>query len=90
MAMKRKGMAPLPTDSPGFMRVRAEAEALARMLEQGELHPVEFGKRYAALAAAIARATAEAGLSSARFAAAEKALDLQTPKSQLERFVNNR
>lgn len=48
---------------------------------------VELGKALAAITSAVRAVYVEAGVPSMRMAAAEKALDLRTKKTELETFV---
>ena len=59
------------------------------MLDQPQFNLVQFAKLYEESAKTLLKAVKEQGLSSSRFEAAAKALDLNTAKSKLERFLQD-
>jgi hypothetical protein len=75
------------TDGPGPAALRDALERAAGMLREEELNLNELGKALHAVMAAARETFRAAGLPSMRMDAAEKALDLRTAKSALERFV---
>ena len=68
--------------------VRAHLRDFNTMLEGQIVNPMEMGKLYGELAQSLLEAIQKSGRSSLRFQAAAKALDLKTPKSQLESFLD--
>jgi hypothetical protein len=70
-----------------FEEVRNALERIRVLLDGPTVNLIGLGKAYQALATAIEAATSENGPPSLRFRAVVKALDLRTPKSSLESFV---
>ena len=79
----------ISTDGPHWQKVRSQVRELEQMLSQPHFNLVQLGKVYEASAKALLAAVKEHGLSSLRFEAAASALDLQTPKTKLERFLQD-
>ena len=69
--------------------VRARVRDLGSMLDGRSANLTEMGKLYERLARTLLDAIQQGGLSSLRFRAAAKALDLKTSKSRLESFLND-
>ncbi len=70
-----------------WSRLEALLVQMTAMLAQPSFSLTDFAKSYEASAHELLAAVKAHGLSSLRFEAAAKALDLRTPKSALERFV---
>jgi hypothetical protein len=77
----------IPTDGPSPRALHAALERAASDLRGEELNLNDLGKTLHAVMAAARETFRSAGLPSVRLDAAEKALDLRTSKSALERFV---
>lgn len=75
------------TDTARFEELRQAIEALRALTEAPSVNLVELGKAYQRLARTLEAAATEQGPSSMRFAAVVKALDLTTPKSTIEAFL---
>jgi hypothetical protein len=75
------------TESPAPAALRDALERAAGMLREDEVNLNELGKALHAVMAAARETFRAAGLPSMRMDAAEKALDLRTAKSALERFM---
>jgi hypothetical protein len=67
--------------------LRAAVRELAGMLDDKVVNLTQLGKVVARLAQHLLGAVEESGLSSQRFRAVAKALDLKTPKSSLAAFL---
>lgn len=78
---------PVTPSDPCAAELREAAAAFGRAVEGPAVDLAQAGKALGRAAAALARAFAEAGVGSVRMRAAAKALDLRTPKGELERFV---
>jgi hypothetical protein len=77
----------LRTDAPAPQALRGALERAAGVLREDAVDLHELGKVLHAVMAAARETFRAAGLPSVRMDAAEKALDLRTGKSALERFV---
>ncbi|GAB4217517.1 MAG: hypothetical protein OHK0013_45080 [Sandaracinaceae bacterium] len=75
------------TEGPAPTALREALERAAEMLCADEVNLNELGRALHAVMAAAGETFRAAGLPSVRMDAAEKALDLRTAKSALERFV---
>ena len=71
-----------------FAQVRLRLVEMTRALDGDQVDLIVLAKAYAALANALLEDVQRSGQSSMRFEAVCKALDLRTPKSELQRFVN--
>lgn len=60
---------------------------MRQVLDAHEVDLIALGKAYAALAVAVHEDVTRAGQTSMRFEAVRRALDLRTPKSALQRFL---
>jgi hypothetical protein len=67
--------------------LRNQLQDMQQQLRQPELNLVGFARLYEGTAKMILAAVDQTGLSSMRFEAAAKALDLGTRKSKLEKFL---
>lgn len=72
---------------PPWDDLRGELALLTKMVEQPQVDLIELGKAYARLANSVLKVSQAHHLSSLRFEAATKALDLTTPKSELQAFM---
>ena len=77
------------TDGPAPRALHDALERAASALREDELNLNELGKVLHAVMAAARETFRSAALPSVRLDAAEKALDLRTSKSALERFVRD-
>ena len=59
------------------------------MLDGKRVNLTEMGKLHERITRALLEAIEQSGLSSLRFRAAARALDLKTPKSRLESFLGD-
>lgn len=59
------------------------------MLDRNRVNLTEMGKLYERITRTLLEAIEQGGLSSLRFRAAAKALDLKTPKSRLVSFLGD-
>ena len=75
------------TETQAFAQLREATARLAELSARPEVNLVELGKAYQHLASCLRAAATEHGPPSMRFEAVEKALDLTTPKSVLQRFL---
>lgn len=70
-----------------FIEVRGALDGMRACLEHQPIDMLALAKGYASLARAMVAATRASGQTSSRFDAVAKALDLRTPKSALQRFL---
>ena len=67
--------------------LRSALRAMTTMLDGSDLNLLEFARLYQSATQSVVSACKVAGLSSLRFEAAAKAMDLETKKSTLEDFL---
>ncbi len=79
----------LSTGDSTWDTVRAHVRDLGAILDGKTVNVTEMGKLYERLTRALLDAIQRGGLSSLRFRAAAKALDLKTSKSRLESFLGD-
>ena len=76
-----------PAQDP-FANVRKHLSEMQQLTSATQVDLVALGKCYAGLAQAMLAAIERVGQSSMRFTAVQKALDLRTTKSALQRFLD--
>jgi hypothetical protein len=76
------------TDTVAFEQLRVSVKALDALVSAPAADPNGLAKAYASVARAMDAVAASMGLPSARFRAVVKALDLRTPKSALQAFLD--
>lgn len=69
--------------------LRAHVRDLSTMLDGKRVDLTEMGKLYERITRTLLEAIEQGGLSSLRFRAAAKSLDLKTPKSRLQSFLGD-
>jgi hypothetical protein len=69
--------------------LRAHVRDLSSMLDGQSVDLTEMGKLFERITRTLLEAIEQAGLSSLRFRAAARALDLKTPKSRLASFLGD-
>jgi hypothetical protein len=72
---------------PIWQELAAALSAMSAMLAQPSMNLVQLAERFETAANALLAGAQQSGLSSLRLRAVVKALDLKTPKSTLERFL---
>ncbi len=75
------------TDSDRFEALRHALDAMRALTEQPRVNLVTLAKAFQRVAVTMRAAATEHGPPSTRLAAVERALDLKTPKSRLEAFL---
>lgn len=78
---------PTPADDR-FAEVRRVLSHLLHLTSAPQVDLLALGKSYAELSRALLTVVQNLGKTSMRFEAAVKALDLRTPKSALQQFLN--
>jgi hypothetical protein len=76
-------------DGASWKKLRCHLEEMEAMLGQPKFNLVQFAKVYEASAKTLLKAVKERGMSSSRFEAAAKALDLSTARTKLDRFLQD-
>ena len=76
-------------DGAAWKELRDHLKEMEAMLGQPKFNLVQFAKVYEASAKTLLEAVKERGMSSSRFEAAARALDLSTAKSKLEQFLRD-
>ena len=77
------------SDGASWEEFRCHLKEMEAMLGQSQFNLVRFAKIYEALSKTLLKAVKERGMSSSRFEAAAKALDLNTVRSKLDRFLED-
>lgn len=77
-----------PSTQDPFVDARTALDRLQLALAGPKVDLLGMAKAYAAFAEALYIAVQQTGQTSMRFAAVVKALDLRTPKSALQHFLN--
>lgn len=67
--------------------LRAHLRQMQKVLDEPSVHLLDLAKPFQGIAGALLTGVKDAGISSARFEAVVKALDLKTPKSRLQGFL---
>ena len=76
-------------DGETWEELRCHLKEMEAMLGQPQFNLVQFAKVYEASAKTLLKAVKERGLSSCRFEAAARALDLNTARSRLDQFLQD-
>ena len=76
-------------DGASWKTLRCHLQEMEAMLGQPQFNLVQFAKIYEASAKTLLKAVKERGMSSSRFEAAARALDLKTPKSKIDQFLED-
>ena len=77
------------TNGASWEKLRCHLKEMEVMLGQPQFNLVHFAKIYEESAKTLLKAIKERGISSSRFEAAAKALNLTTAKSKLDRFLQD-
>ena len=80
--------ASLSTKQPAVVDLKSTARSLVELCEDEALDLVKLGKTLEQLVQHANAVVQASGRTSIRFQAAEHALDLRTPKSQLDQFLS--
>ena len=81
--------ASLSTQHPAVVDLKSAAGSLLKHCETGTLDLVELGKALEQVVREAHNVVQASGRTSRRFEAAEHALDLKTPKSALDEFIDS-
>ena len=80
--------ASLSTEHPAVIELKSTARSLVELCEDERLDLVKLGKALELIVQHANVVVQASGRTSIRFRAAEHALDLNTPKSQLDQFLS--
>ena len=81
--------ASLSTEHPAVIDLKSTARSLVELCEDEALDLVKLGKALELIVQQAHGVVQASGRTSIRFRAAEHALDLATPKSELDQFLNS-